>query len=144
MAASVARQATHPVSIDQFRAKKESDTLDSLRGLLTRTSGDKFRDVKGALAAAVKPAGLKKVTWHMFRHTFASRLTRNGADIVTVKELLGHASISTTMRYAHSNDDAKRRAVAKLATSDKVVTVVPRKKKAGSMVYGIVTEIATH
>jgi integrase len=82
-------------------------------------TGDKFRDVKGALAAAVKRAGLKKVTWHMFRHTFASRLTRNGADIVAVKELLGHGSISTTVRYAHSNDDAKRRAVAKLATSDK-------------------------
>ena len=47
----------------------------------------------------------------MFRHTFASRLTREGVDIVTVKDLLGHSNISTTMRYAHSNDDAKRRAV---------------------------------
>ena len=52
-------------------------------------TGDKFKDVKGALLAAVKRAGLGKVTWHMFRHTFASRLTRDGVDIVTVKELLG-------------------------------------------------------
>jgi len=50
----------------------------------------------------------------MFRHSFASRLTRDGVDIVTVKELLGHADIKTTMRYAHSNDDAKRRAVQRL------------------------------
>ena len=57
-------------------------------------TGDRFKDVKGALLAAVKRAGLPKVTWHMFRHTFASRLTRDGVDIVTVKELLGHANIS--------------------------------------------------
>ncbi len=92
-------------------------------------TGDKFKDVKGAIAAAVKRAGLGKVTWHMFRHTFASRLTREGVDIVTVKELLGHSNISTTMRYAHSNDEAKRRAVQRLKSSDKTVAIVPRKAK---------------
>ena len=56
-------------------------------------------------------------------HANASRLTRDGVDIVTVKELLGHANINCTMRYAHSNDDAKRRAVRRLRTSDKVVAI---------------------
>jgi site-specific recombinase XerD len=65
----------------------------------------------------------------MFRHTFASRLTRDGVDIVTVKELLGHSNISTTMRYAHSNDDAKRRAVNRLGKGDKIVAIVPRRPK---------------
>jgi integrase len=92
-------------------------------------TGDKFKDVKGAIDAAVKRAGLGKVTWHMFRHTFASWLTREGVDIVTVKELLGHSNISTTMRYAHSNDEAKRRAVERLKSSDKTVAIVPRKAK---------------
>ena len=100
-------------------------------------TGGTFKDVRGALAAAVKRAGLEKVTWHMFRHTFASRLTRDGVDIVTVKELLGHSNITTTMRYAHSNDDAKRRAVQRLSRlandndpqhSDKTGTVPPIKK----------------
>jgi integrase len=83
-------------------------------------AGSKFIDVKGALLAAVKRAGLPKITWHMFRRTFASRLTRDGVDIVTVKELLGHSNISATMRYAHSNDEAKRRAAQRLrkATND--------------------------
>jgi len=90
-------------------------------------TGDKFKDMKGAVAAAVKRAGLGKITWHMFRHTFASRLTREGVDIVTVKDLLGHSNISTTMRYAHSNDEAKRRAVQRLKSSDKIVAIVPRK-----------------
>jgi len=96
-------------------------------------TGDRFRDFKGALAAAVKRAGLDKVTWHMFRHTFASRLTRGGVDIVTVKDLLGHSNISTTLRYAHSNDDAKRRAVEGLVTGDKAVTIVPRRLKTANM-----------
>lgn len=81
----------------------------------------------------MKRAGLGKITWHMFRHTFASRLTRDGVDIVTVKELLGHSNISTTMRYAHSNDEAKRRAVRRLrseeTSSDKTVAIAPRKAK---------------
>jgi integrase len=92
-------------------------------------TGDKFKDVKGALLAAVKRAGLPKITWHMFRHTFASRLTRDGVDIVTVKELLGHSNISTTLLYAHSNDEAKRRAVKRLDNSDKIVAIVPRRAK---------------
>jgi integrase len=96
-------------------------------------TGDRFKDVKGALAAAVKRAGLGKVTWHMFRHTFASRLTRTGVDIVTVKDLRGHANITTTLRYAHSYDEAKRNAVEGLSTSDKVVTVVPRRAKTANM-----------
>lgn len=92
-------------------------------------TGDRFKDVKGALAAAVKRAGLRKVTWHMFRHTFASRLTRSGVDIVTVKDLLGHSNINVTMRYAHTNEVAKRSAVEKLNTSDSVVTVGSRSTK---------------
>lgn len=91
-------------------------------------SGEKFTTVRKALEAAVKRAGLPKVTWHMCRHTFATRLVNEGADLVTVKELLGHASIKTTMRYAHSNEDAKRRAVKKL-DGDKTVTIVQIPKK---------------
>jgi site-specific recombinase XerD len=91
-------------------------------------TGGKFKDVKGALLAAVKRAGLPKTTRPMFRHTFASRLTRDGVDIVTVKELLGQANISTAMRYAHSNDDAKRRAVNRLR-SDKIVTMPSQRAK---------------
>ena len=78
-------------------------------------TGGHWKDLWLGLKKACRKTGLNDVTWHTFRHTFASRLTRNGADLVTVKELLGHSSLSVTMRYAHTNRDAKRRAVGFIA-----------------------------
>ncbi len=93
-------------------------------------TGDRFKDLWLGLQKACRKAGLEGITWHTFRHTFASRLTRAGADLVTVKELLGHSTISVTMRYAHTNQDSKARAVALIGSgSDKVVTLPDSSKK---------------
>ena len=80
-------------------------------------SGGQWKDLWLGLKKACRKAGLDDVTWHTFRHTFASRLNREGADLVTVKELLGHSDIKTTMRYAHTNREAKRSAVARLGAN---------------------------
>ena len=58
---------------------------------------------------------LKDVTWHIFRHTYISRLVMAGVDIRTVQELAGHKSISMTIRYSHLSPDHKLSAVAKHA-----------------------------
>ena len=55
--------------------------------------------------------GLRKIGWHTLRHTFASHLAMNGIPLNTVQALLGHSSITTTMRYAHLAPSALRAAI---------------------------------
>lgn len=56
------------------------------------------------------------VVWHTLRHTFATRMLEAGVDVYTLKELLGHASVTTTEIYLHLCDRAKReQALARIA-----------------------------
>lgn len=52
--------------------------------------------------------------FHSIRHTYASMLLKNGVDIETVAELMGHTAISITQLYLHSSNDQKQNAVDKL------------------------------
>jgi integrase len=67
------------------------------------------------LTAWVQSAGItKKVTFHTFRHTFATIQLTAGTDITTVSKLLGHSSLSQTMIYAKIVDEAKREAANRI------------------------------
>jgi integrase len=71
-------------------------------------------DIKTAWREIVKTAKLKDFTFHDLRHTFASKLVMAGVDLNTVRELLGHADITMTVRDAHLAPEHKAAAVAKL------------------------------
>lgn len=82
---------------DEFETNGESRRL-------TRTAIEIMVRDRGRRAGITKP-----VTPHKLRHTFATTLLRNGADLRSVQELLGHANIATTQIYTHFvNADLKR------------------------------------
>ncbi|MBV1699526.1 MAG: site-specific integrase [Hyphomicrobiales bacterium] len=63
------------------------------------------------LARVRHRAGLRKIGWHTLRHTFASHLAMRGVPMTAIQTLLGHSSITTTMRYAHLAPSALRAAI---------------------------------
>lgn len=69
---------------------------------------------KTAWAALLVRAKISSFRWHDLRHHFASRLVQQSVPLNTVRELLGHGSLSVTLRYAHLAPDQQAEAVAKL------------------------------
>jgi integrase len=87
--------------------------------------GEAIQDnTKKAFNAAVKRAGLVDFHFHDLRHTFASQVLLNGGTLKDVQELLGHKTMTMTLRYSHLTQEHKRQAVNLLGnlTAFSVVT----------------------
>lgn len=77
--------------------------------------GKPWVDVRKSFQTALDDAGLPHIRIHDLRHSFVSNLVMAGVDIRSVQELAGHASIATTMRYAHLRPERLRDSVELLA-----------------------------
>ena len=69
---------------------------------------------KTAWSAVLERAGIVGFRWHDLRHHFASRLVQARVPLNTVRDLLGHASVAMSLRYAHLAPDQRCEAVARL------------------------------
>lgn len=63
-----------------------------------------YRSVRCLMERIKKECNIKKLHPHMFRHTFATLLINNGANVYDVMRLLGHTSVRTTEIYLHNNE----------------------------------------
>jgi integrase len=73
--------------------------------------GKKIKSVSYGLNAACRRAGIANFRFHDLRHTFASQLVIRGASLKEVQELLGHKTMTMTLRYAHLAQEQKKVAV---------------------------------
>lgn len=74
-------------------------------------TGNRYQDVKTAFNSACRRAGIRDFHFHDLRHCVASHLVMAGVDLTTVKELLGHETLTMTLRYSHLAPSHKVKAV---------------------------------
>lgn len=94
-------------ALERLHASRTNEDEDETVFLGGRSGGPLFGNFVGEeFREQRKRAGLpKRFTFHTLRHTFASWLVTEGVPLRHVQEYLGHASIQTTMRYAHLVED---------------------------------------
>ena len=97
--------------------KEKNDSGLKSKFVFPHRDGGRIRiKLRERLIQIAKQAGIEGLTkLHTLRHTFASHLVMSGVDLPTVKKLMGHSDIQTTMIYAHLAPDHLQEAVDRLA-----------------------------
>ena len=90
-------------------------------GEVTRVNGFYYAVRRGGIKAKIA----KRITPHIFRHTFAVNSLLNGVDIYTLSYLMGHSSIEVTAKYLHLLKDVLKGLGDKLDTRAKVYAEMP-------------------
>jgi integrase len=126
-----------PFSVPVQDVKAPFDLPESLYPSFKK--GIRFKQVSNSFDRAVRDLKFndgvfdhrQRVCFHTFRHIFASWLVEAGTDLYTVKELMGHGTLTMTERYSHLSENTCRAAVRNLekAVSESKPMVVALQKK---------------
>ena len=109
-----------------FREVRRENQLKSPH-MFADSQGRRYYEVKRSFATACRKAGIEDFRFHDLRHTFASHLVMRGVGLKAVQELLGHADLKMTMRYAHLSKAHLQEAVAVLNNLGNVLNIPGRK-----------------
>ncbi len=82
-------------------ARRLHEQIDGRYVFVNPRTGTRFVDTKTAWHGSLKDAEIKGVRFHDLRHTFATRAIQGGCKLPALQQILGHADITTTMRYVH-------------------------------------------
>ena len=98
-----------------MKHKSEQSAISNQSEYVFTYNGQRIRcGIDDSLETALKKAGLKGVTLHTLRHTFASQLVMAGVPLKDVQELMGHRSFETTLQYVHLSAEHVKRQVLRL------------------------------
>jgi len=109
------------------RRKKNNASKSPYVFYYDEETGAKLGSIKTSFNKAKARADIKWLHFHDLRHTFASHQVMNQTDLATLRELLGHATMAMTLRYAHLTDGHLKKAIKKL---DTIYDVVPEESSA--------------
>lgn len=101
-----------PLTERVIRCLKDMGSGEGLLFPSARSEGGVFTDIRVSLESIAAKAGVARFTVHDARHSYASALVREGLDLRSVQELLGHTSLASTLIYAHLAPDHLERARA--------------------------------
>lgn len=101
-----------PLHEEALRAIKAWKAQSSGHSIIfpSRTGGI-MDNVKKSWDSVLKAAEINSFRWHDLRHTFASKLAMQNVALNTIRDLLGHADLKMTLRYAHLSPDTKVAAI---------------------------------
>jgi len=102
-----------PINDDLAELFKDIRKRNQLRSkyVFCDSKGRPFKQINRSFQASLKKAGIGDFRFHDLRHTFASHFVMRGGSLKDLQEILGHKSLTMTMRYAHLSQEHKKKAV---------------------------------
>ncbi len=82
--------------------------------VFAHSNGDRIKDLRRSFTTTCRRTGIRDFRIHDLRHTCASLVISEGVPLASIRDLLGHSSVTVTERYAHLKPEAVREAVAVL------------------------------